>query len=93
MVVIWCVLLHSFTDLLASDLTTITKYDNLDLRQGIQLYDPIAQSEEVQKDQGLVIASLCFNFSKLDTNLAQISILCCYAATNTDFIYENILCF
>ena len=50
MVVIWCVLLHSFTDLLASDLTTITKYDNLDLRQGIQLYDPIAQSKEVQKD-------------------------------------------
>ena len=50
MVIIWCVLLHSFTDLLASDLTTITKYDNLDLRQGIQLYDPIAQSEEVQKD-------------------------------------------
>ena len=50
MVVIWCVLLHSFTDLLASDLTTITKYDNLDLRHGIQLYDPIAQSEEVLKD-------------------------------------------
>ena len=44
------VLLHSFTDLLASDLTTITKYDNLDLPRGIQLYDPIAQSEEVQKD-------------------------------------------
>ena len=44
------VLLHSFTDLLASDLTTITKYDNLDLPQGIQLYDPIAQSEDVQKD-------------------------------------------
>ena len=44
------VLLHSFTDLLASDLTTITKYDNLDLPRGIQLYDPIAHSEEVQKD-------------------------------------------
>ena len=44
------VLLHSFTDLLASDLTTITKYDNLDLPKGIQLYDPVSQSEEVQKD-------------------------------------------
>ena len=55
--------------------------------------DVFLKHEEVQKDQGLVIASLCFNFSKLDTNLAQISILCCYAATNTDFIYENILCF
>ena len=45
------VLLHSFSELLDSDFTTITKYDNLSLPTGIQLYDPLSPEEEQLKIQ------------------------------------------
>jgi len=45
------VLLHSFTDLLASDLTTITKYDNLNIPTGIQLFDPLEKDKEIEEDK------------------------------------------
>jgi len=45
------VLLHSFTDLLDSDLTTITKHDDLSLPTGIQLYDPLSPNDEKLLDQ------------------------------------------
>jgi len=40
------VLLHSFQNLLDSDLTTITKHDNMEIPTGIQLFDPLDENEE-----------------------------------------------
>ena len=42
------VLLHSFTDLLESDLSTITQHDNLSIPTGIQLFDPLDSTKETQ---------------------------------------------
>ena len=41
------VLLHTFQDFLSSDLTTIAKFDDFSLPNGIQLYDPVDTDEPV----------------------------------------------
>jgi len=69
------ILLHSFTDLLASDLTTITKFDNLDIPTGIQLYDPLSHDNEIDQDQldhDNDQIKLLSNVEKTDNNLSNI---------------------
>jgi hypothetical protein len=43
------ILLHKFQDFLAEDFTTITKMDNMELPNGIQLYDP--QDEQITYEE------------------------------------------
>jgi hypothetical protein len=51
------VLLHKFTDLLASDLTKLTKFDPLDLPNGIPLHDLESGESLLPKDEDTIESS------------------------------------